>query len=100
MTTANEGTHSPDIAQALTQLEDAYDNVFEQVKKLMDANDGLAEVKAFSLAAMNLGCLVVYMSGGDGGMFEKYLRTANNALNEISRDTFADASAMHGKPLQ
>lgn len=100
MTTANEGTHSPDIAQAITQLEDAYENLFEKVKNLMDFDDTGANFKALTSAARNLGCLAVYLSDADEEKFEEILTIANKALNEISRATFDSAMAMYKRPVQ
>ena len=100
MTTANEKTHSQDIAQALAKLEEAYDKVFRQNQKLMDCNDSGAKFKALTSAAKNLGCLAVYLSDADEELFEEILAIANKALNEISRGTFANARAMYREPLQ
>lgn len=100
MTTANETTHSEDIAQALAKLEEAYDNVFRHSTKLMDCDDFVAKFTAINSAARNLACLAVYMSDADEELFEESLGIANQALNEISRSTFAYAIARYQDSLQ
>lgn len=98
MTTANERTHSEDIAQEIAKLQKAYRNVYRQNQKLMDCDDSGAKFRAITSAAHNLACLAVYLSDGDEELFEGVLAIANEALNEIGQSTFADAVARYQEP--